>query len=558
MRVNQALENINPSDLPAPPQAALEMLRACSHQDVDSRTLAGFAETDPVLTAEILRVVNTPIFGIGKEVNSVRHAVALIGSHTLRNIILCLMVREAAQNHARENFDITHFWEDSLRRAAVASSMARLCGVDKDDAFTAAMLQDFGLLVLLYLNPDAPAQYSDLRQLDPKRRLNKEKQLFGISHDELMSVLAKKWCLPDELIDALTVHHHTDKQSTYLARILYCADWVDAVFNTQDFSQVLQQCHAIIKQLLDIDEEQLQDIFVELPAKVEQAAHAMGLRIKQQPDFEQLLQQANSALAKENVSYQKLTWKLEKALAERDRLSAEQNSEIEIAQEVQRHFMPTGYCQDLPVQGLNLPARNISGDFFDYLQHSNGSIWFTLGDVAGKGINAGITMAKTVSLFHCLAKHMLDPVKLMKMINAEICETSIRGIFVSMVIGLYTPADKKVELVNAGSLPIIIDDRITGIVTLPSNDQPIGILPDTDYQSYEPVSLQNASLYLYSDGVTESKKENGEMLGEEGLIRLIKQHRSVDANERLPVMVDKILTGTALHDDLTLLLLEPK
>ena len=96
-----------------------------------------------------------------------------------------------------------------------------------------------------------------------------------------------------------------------------------------------------------------------------------------------------------------------------------------------------------------------------------------------------------------------------------------------------------------------------GIVSYPSTDQPIGILPETAYQSYGPISLQNAVLYLYSDGVTESKKENGEMLQEAGLIELIARHRDKHAEERLPIMVDEVLTGTSLHDDLTLLLLEP-
>jgi serine phosphatase RsbU (regulator of sigma subunit) len=502
-------------------------------------------------------VVNTPIFGIGKEVTSVRHAVTLLGSRTLRNIILCLMVREAAQSHVRDNFEITLFWEDCLRRAVVSSLLAQSLDVDKDDAFTAAMMQDFGLLILFYLNPDASVSYTKLRQLDPKQRYEQERLLFGITHDEIMSVLAKKWCLPKELSEALTDHHRVTANSTLLARILNCADWVDAVFNAPDFNQVLKQSRATINQLLAIDDDKLQKVFEELPAKVEMSAHAMGLRIQQQPDFDQLLRQANTALAKENVSYQELTWKLEKAIAERDRLSAELNREISVAQEVQRKLMPDTSA-GLPVYGLNLPARNISGDFYDYLQHSDGSVWFTLGDVAGKGVNAGIIMAKTVSLFHCLAKHTLDPVKLMEMINSEICETSIRGIFVSMVLGLYKPQEKIVQIVNAGALPVIIDDKNKGIEPLMPADQPLGILPDTHFQVSPAISLQNAALYLYSDGVTESRRENGDMLGEAGLISLIESHRKISAAERLPAMVDKLLTETVLHDDLSLLLVEPR
>ncbi len=557
MSTSLALESIKPSDLPAPPQAALEMLRACSNEDTDNRTLAGFAESDPVLTAEILRVVNTPLFGIGKEVTSVRGAITLLGSRALRNIILCLMVREAAQNHTRENFDITLFWEDSLRRAVAASILARACKLDKDDAFTAAIMQDFGLLVLFYLNPDTEVSYSELRQMNPQARRDKEMLLFGLGHDELISVMAQNWCLPNELAEPLTTHHQIESSSSTMAKILYCVDWVDAVFNVANINQTIQQCRELLDQLLDIDEDQLQEIFVALPEKVAQAAHAMGLRIKQQSDFEQLMRQANSMLAKENISYQELTWKLEKTIAERDQLSAELNREIEIAQQVQRKLMPEARDASFPIHGLNLPARTISGDFYDVVELQNGNIWFTIGDVSGKGINAGITMAKTVSLFHCLAKHTQDPATLIRMLNNEICESTTRGIFVSMVLGIYNPADKTVQLVNAGHLPVIIDDLNKGIITYPSSDQPIGILANTDYQAYPPISLQKGTLYLYSDGVTESRMEDGEMLRQAGLIELIDRHRDIPVHERLEVMVDEILTETSLHDDLTLLLLEP-
>lgn len=558
MSASLALDDIKPSDLPAPPQAALEMLRACSCDDVDSHTLASFAQSDPVLTAEVLRVVNTPLFGIGKEVISVRDAIALLGFRALRNIILCLMVREAAQSYCRENFDISLFWEDSLRRAVAASLMAGVAGVDKDEAFTAAMMQDFGLLILFYLNSDVSLSYSELRQYNPQQRYDKELRLFGIAHDEIVKVLAKSWSLPNELTVALTTHHHLNSETSALARILHCTDWLDAVFNAQDVNQILPLCHDVVNQQIGMDEAQIQEVFTEIPARVEQAAHVMGLRIKQQADFEQLMRQANTLLAKENMKYQELTWKLEKAIAERDRLSAELDCEIEIAREVQRKFMPDEQANDFPVHGINLPARNVSGDFYDVVKLQNGNIWFTLGDVSGKGINAGLMMVKAVSLFHCLAKHMQDPEKLIRMINNEICETATRGFFVSMVVGLYSPTDKSVRFVNAGHLPVLIDDRDKGITTYPSTDQPVGILPDTAYQAYAPISLQNATLYLYSDGVTESRMKNGEMLEEAGLIEMIGRHRGKLAQRRLAAMVDELKTEKLLHDDLTLLLLEPK
>jgi len=113
------LETIKPSDLPAPPQSALEILRACSRDDVDNHQIAGFAQTDPVLTAEVLRVVNTPLFGIASEVSSVQLAITILGMRALRNIVLCLTVREAVGQHKIPGFDLTYFF-GNLNSAGIA------------------------------------------------------------------------------------------------------------------------------------------------------------------------------------------------------------------------------------------------------------------------------------------------------------------------------------------------------------------------------------------------------------------------------------------------------
>ncbi len=97
---------------------------------------------------------------------------------------------------------------------------------------------------------------------------------------------------------------------------------------------------------------------------------------------------------------------------------------------------------------MNLPARTVSGDFFDYFDLPDGRICFNLGDVSGKGINASLLMAKTSSLYRCLGKSIPDPGRLLQLINREIFETTTRGMFVTMVAGLYDPARGTVRIVH--------------------------------------------------------------------------------------------------------------
>lgn len=549
------LHAIKPADLPAPPQSALEMLRACSRDDLSHNQLADFAQTDPVLTTEILRVVNTPLFGLGHDVTSVRHAISLLGMRALRNIVLCLLVREAVQRHAIPGFDITLFWEDTLRRAVTARWLGAHCGLDKDECFTAGLLQDFGLLILFYLHPQTASEYAAMRVQDPVQRLHTEQRLFAMTHAQVLALLVSQWSLPQALGDAIAQHHGTVTELDKLAKVLHACDWVNALFCVREINPVLAQVRAILTTHFALDAPTMEQQLSDTPRAMQQAATSLGLHITAQADFEQLLRQANARLARENTDYQELTWKLEKAIAERDRLAAELNQEIAIAQEVQRHLMPDGRAGQLPIHGLNLPARNISGDFFDYLQLRDGSICFALGDVAGKGINAGLLMAKTASLFHCLAKHIQDPARLLAIINNEICESSVRGFFVSMIAGIYQPQTRQVQLVNAGHLPAFILRAGTQPVILEAAAPPLGIVPDCRFSPAAPIQLQGAALYLYSDGVTEAKTADGNMLEREGLVRLLLQHHDKPPAQRLQAVVDAIRPQQQLHDDMTLLML---
>ena len=552
---NAAINNIKPADLPAPPQAAMEMLRACADDDVDQKLLAQFAESDPVLTAELLRVVNTPLFGLGKEISSVKHAIALLGTRTLRSVVLCLMVRDAVQGHAIPGLNLTEYWEDTLRRATCARLLASHIGFDADEAFTLGMMQDFGSLLLFYLHPDLATEYSNLRRLDPRACYAREKDLFGTTHTQIFSVLAQSWSLPQGLIMAVATHHQPgDNQQ---AKLLYCCDLVNAVFTATEVNVIFDQVHRMLHNELNLSAQDIQTLFDDLPANVTASAQTMGLHIPAQIHVEDLLRQANSRLAKDNTEYQELTWQLEKAISERDRLARELDEEIALAREIQRKLMPESDSENVPVYGLNIPARHISGDFFDYLQQKNGDLWFALGDVSGKGVNAGMLMAKTASLFRCLAKYMTDPVKLIQLMNNELCETSTRGYFVTMVVGLYKAQQQQVQLVNAGHLPILILGRDAEPLLLPADDPPLGILPDTQYGISDAICLQSKALYLYSDGVTETMQKHGLMLGVDGLVQLITQLKYKPAKIRLQSIVDALMPGSPLHDDITLLMLEP-
>ena len=554
--MNQAsrLSCIQPSDLPAPPQSALSILRACSQEDVDNVKLTAFAQTDPILTTEILRIVNSPLFTKTRKIESIQHAITLLGIRALRNIVLCLMVRDALDNDVMKHYDLTAYWEDSIRHAVIAQAIGKNIGCDADECFTAGLLQEFGLLILFYLNPEQAEQYKELRELDPEMRLQQENVLFSMTHDQVIKIVMQQWALPEDLVNAIVEHHKEDKHvsKNKLSHILHCSDWFSAVFSAKEKSKIITTAYDKAQNYLNLDTKVCEKVLEEIPDLVQQTATALGLHVHKQDDFEQVLKHANASLARENMSYQELTWELENTIVERDRLATELNNEISLAQEIQKKFMPESDSGS-PIVGLNIPARNLSGDFYDYVELADGRFVFALGDVSGKGVHAGILMAKTVSLFHCLAKHIQDIPRLLSIMNNEICETATRGYFVTVICGIFDPSMHSISLVNAGHMPVIYVDKKNQIKRYEAHATPLGILAESEFTQVEQISAEGGQVYLYSDGVTEATDTDGIVLEEQGLIKMIQENRNLSIAETIKNIAKCVSNMPDRPDDITLM-----
>jgi sigma-B regulation protein RsbU (phosphoserine phosphatase) len=248
------------------------------------------------------------------------------------------------------------------------------------------------------------------------------------------------------------------------------------------------------------------------------------------------------------------------AMVERARLKRE----VELAAAIQRSFLPAPRPEAFPVHGVNQPAREASGDFFDILDLPDGRIWFDLGDVAGKGVNAALIMAKTASLFRHVAKRADDPWEVLHALNAALYEVETYGMFVTMICGVLDPATGTVRLANAGHEPALLrargaDNRSTE--RLEAQTPPLGILDTLDGApaAAAPIPLAGRRLYLYSDGLSDQAGPDGVELGTDGLIRAIAaaEGRPLGAQERL----DHVLAAAAPQDgppgdDLTLLVVD--
>jgi len=238
-------------------------------------------------------------------------------------------------------------------------------------------------------------------------------------------------------------------------------------------------------------------------------------------------------------------------LVEQERMQ----KELELAREIQESLLPHPHDGGFPVIGINIPAREVSGDFYDFFQREDGLIYFNLADVSGKGMNAAILMAKASSLLHHLAKSIGDPGEHLARVNDEICESVSHGMFITLVSGFIDMSTGTVSLSNAGHQPPLFHAADGSFEELPAQAPPLGIVPGAEFpvQSFP---LNGGSLYIFTDGVTESLDEENKQLGVEGLIKLIKENVEVSARERMEAIIAEIRKPDVnQHDDITLILI---
>lgn len=240
------------------------------------------------------------------------------------------------------------------------------------------------------------------------------------------------------------------------------------------------------------------------------------------------------------------------ALVEQERV----RKELELAREIQLSLLPADVDASLPIRGVNLPAREVSGDFYDYFRLPDGRLYFSIADVAGKGMNAALLMAKTTSLLRCLAKRVDDPGELLSRVNDEICETASLGMFVTIVAGFLDPRTRRIALANGGHLPPLQRSKTGRYAELPPQMPPLGIVAGLAYPT-DTLVLDGGCVYLFTDGLTESLDGGGRQLGLAGLKRLLDEVADTPADMRLLSLVTELeAAGRRFNDDITMLLIE--
>jgi len=254
--------------------------------------------------------------------------------------------------------------------------------------------------------------------------------------------------------------------------------------------------------------------------------------------------------------YNKLMSKLEDSETEKNKWRERISKEVNLAVKVQENFLPKRNLNNFPVSGINIPAREVSGDFFSFYPH-NESIYFIIADVAGKGIHAGMVMAKASTLFEIMSKDKVDPDEMMFHMNNDLYQTKTAGMFVTCILGEYDLVSEEIRWVNAGHQPALIRSSDGNYSEFASSSTPLGVIKHKDKNVYklEKTNLSSSRFYIFTDGLSESLDKNGQEIGIDGSIKIIENNFNSDLKKQLKDVTDdviKVAVDKNLSDDLTL------
>ena len=230
--------------------------------------------------------------------------------------------------------------------------------------------------------------------------------------------------------------------------------------------------------------------------------------------------------------------------------------EREIAGEVQKKLFPIEKNIENFVYAKNVPARDVSGDYYDYIKVSDEEIYFTLADVSGKGIKAGMLMANASSVFKSFSKLKFPINQLAQNINNQVKESSYKGMFITAVIGKLNISSKEVEFVNFGHESIMcFDKNKKSFSYIKAERPPLGLLNIKDPQTIKTtnINLKDKNIFIYTDGVTEGYIEGDNEFTVKGVEDEVLKNSSSDIKEIIDQITNKLNNREKLRDDITMM-----
>lgn len=260
------IEKLVKTKLPPSPGGILRIKQLLGDDNVSAQTIAQAMSLEPTLVARIMRLANSSIYSFEREIVSISHAVNVIGTKFLYDIVIMEMASSAFSTQLGKSQFAKKVWEHSIAVAMLAREISRFSKIgDPEMAFTCGLLHDIGKLILLIHDRE---NYTQIQEFPGESEiLAGERTQYGYTHAEVGSLVARRWGLPDDICYSILNHHNPSRsdQAIMISHILNVSDSIANIHNwgtrIEDESVLLFSESVII---LDLTEDSIREIWTKV------------------------------------------------------------------------------------------------------------------------------------------------------------------------------------------------------------------------------------------------------------------------------------------------------
>ena len=236
-------------------------------------------------------------------------------------------------------------------------------------------------------------------------------------------------------------------------------------------------------------------------------------------------------------------------------------AELDEAQNIQTGLLPTESpnTKGFDIAGMSVPARQVGGDFYDYVTVANGATAIAVADAAGKGLRGAMNAVLTNGMLHEVARFRSDADAILTDLNAGLAPRMYGPSFIALNLAILNASDKRIDYANGGQ-PYPILKRGTEIIEIENSDLPLGGMKSVRYESTAFDLAEGDMLIFHSDGLIEALNPNEEMYGAERLIELVSQipndYSAEEVIQHIVEDVSRFVEEAEQYDDLTLVVIK--
>lgn len=225
-KLNRIIRKIE--DLPTLPRTVLRITELVNNPRTSAQDLAGVVVDDQVLTARLLRLVNSSFYGFPRKVSTVTGAIVLLGFDAIRNLLLTTSILELFSNKKRKTgFNREKLWDHSIGCAVGAKIIGSYLKYERiEELFVSGILHDIGKIVEMLFLPEDFAQIVSIVEKDNILLFSAEERVLGYTHADIGRLLAQRWSLPAKIEAVIANHHQPDAADGFMleAAIIHLAD----------------------------------------------------------------------------------------------------------------------------------------------------------------------------------------------------------------------------------------------------------------------------------------------------------------------------------------------